>query len=243
MGFSFANLLKGILKFILFVISLIIVGALSAYITMNLIIGGKEVKVPDLFSKNIKDAVELLSQNELNLAISETKRYDDKIPVDHIIVQSPEANTMIKKGRKVEVILSMGTEKLAIPSFSEKTERESVIMIQQLDFRVGTVSIISASSQKEGVVAQYPEAGVKVFRGTSIDLLINRGMEQIYVMPDLIGKDLDAVTDFLTKNNMKIGGIKVEDYPGLSPRTIIKQNPNLGFPLKSSEIVSITVSK
>ena len=243
MSFPFGKIIKGFFKFILFIASLIIVGALSAYITMNLVIGGKEVKVPQLVGKDIKNAVELLSQNELNIAISETKRYDDKITVDHIIVQNPEANTMIKKGRKVEVILSMGTEKIEIPSFAKKTERESVIMIQQMDFRIGTISIISNSNLKEGVIAQYPESGVNAFRGTSIDLLINRGTERFFVMPDLIGKNLDTVTDFLTNNNMKIGGIKVEEYRGLSPRTIIKQSPNLGYPLKSTEIISITVCK
>lgn len=234
---------KTIFKIVFFLITLAFVGLLSAYITMNIIIGGKATKVPDLKGKDIKEALKITSRYELNLSISENKRYDDSIPPDHIIAQNPEAGSRIKKGRKIEVILSMGTEKIDCPSFIGQTERESVLLIQQLNLRIGHSSTIYNRTFPEKIIAQYPNPGTKLSRGTPIDLLVNKHIEPYYIMPDLIGKNLDEVINFFNKFTIRIGGIKIEEYPNLPSKVIIKQQPQIGFPFKPSEIISITISK
>lgn len=240
---SIFKFIKTILKIIFFLITLVIVGFFSAYITMNIIIGGKETKVPDLKGKDIKEALKIASQYELNLSISENKRYNDNIPPDHIIAQNPEAGSKIKKGRKIEVILSIGTEKIDCPSFIGQSERESLLMIQQLNLRIGHISAIYNSTFPEKIIAQYPNLNTKLSRGTPIDILVNKHPEPYYIMPDLIGKNLDEVINFFNKFSIRIGGIKIEEYPNLPPKVIIKQQPQIGFPFRLSEIISITISK
>jgi len=237
------KIIKFFAKAVFFITTLALVGFLSAYITMNILIGGRATKVPDLRGKSIAEALKITSEQELNLTISENKRYDDSIPLDHIITQNPPAGSKIKKGRKIEVILSLGTEKIDCPNFLGLTERESILLIQQLDLKIGKINNISNQSFPEKVIAQYPKANTKLLRGTPIDLLINKHNEPYYIMPDLIGKNLDDATNFFSKFSIKIGGIKIEDYPNVPPKTIIKQQPQLGFPFRPSEIISITISK
>ncbi len=238
-----SRIIKGFFKTLFFIITLIIAGVLSAYITMHLIIGGGETKVPNLIGKSVKDAVEVLSKYDLNIAISKTKKYDDKIPANYIAVQNPPAGSIIKKGRKIEVILSGGTEKIEIPSLIGMKERESLILIQQLDLAIGNISSIFDKNLPTGIISQYPKAGSKVFRGTLVDLLVNKGEEEVYFMPDLIGKNMEAVINFFNKNNIRIGSLKVEEYPGIASKTVIKQYPEIGYPIKPMMTVNLTISK
>ncbi len=237
------KIFKYLTKAVFFIATLIFIGFLSAYVTMNLIIGGRSTKVPDLRGKSIKEALEIVTKNELTLTISENKRYDDNIPVDHIILQNPLPGSKIKKGRKIEVIISMGTEKIDCPSFIGQTERESILLIQQIDLRIGNINTIFNNSFPEKVIAQYPKPNTKLLRGTPIDLLVNKHTEPYYIMPDLIGRNLDEVINFFNNFSIKIGGIKIDEYPNVLPKTIIHQQPQIGFPLKKSEIISITISK
>ena len=75
-------------------------------------------------------------------------------------------------------------------------------------------------------------------------MLTNRGApEARIVMPDLVGKDAQAVKERLEKFGFRVGSARYEAYEGVRPNTILKQFPPAGYPLSSREVVSLTVSR
>jgi eukaryotic-like serine/threonine-protein kinase len=71
--------------------------------------GPEEIVLRDLTAYNLKGAEDYASLVGLSLEVSDEK-YDEKIPADMVISQTPKPGTEMKKGEKVSVVISKGKE-------------------------------------------------------------------------------------------------------------------------------------
>src|SRR5262249_53971573 len=105
---SIKGFFAGIIKYTLLIISLMVVGAVSTFVTLQLFTSSGQVTVPDLTGKDPVEAIQALNKEGLSLKILPQKRYDDKIPAEKIVAQNPLGGTRIKQGRSIEVYISLG---------------------------------------------------------------------------------------------------------------------------------------
>ena len=92
---------------------LLVIVMLSAWLTVILVIRGREVLTPDLVGLETREALSLLQQEGLNLQVLEGKsQYSEEVPSGRVLKQIPEAGSWLKKSRKVKVILSLGPQRL-----------------------------------------------------------------------------------------------------------------------------------
>ena len=132
-----------------------------------------EVVVPDLRDKTLLEAEQLLSDNSLKIVV-EDEVFDGEIEKDHIISQLPRAESKVKEGREVTVVISLGPDEVQVPALQGKTEQEARIALENEGLELGEVKKVTDSSQPEDVVVyQSVEAGTTVTAGSKVDVMIN----------------------------------------------------------------------
>lgn len=222
---------------------LAILGLLSALVGLRLVIKGGEVTVPTLEGQNIVTVLEELNRLNLRLEI-EDQAFHPKIPVNHVISQRPEANSQIKTGRKVKVVLSRGAKVVKVPQLTGKSWFDAQTVLRKQGLAVGLLSQVHINEPPQKILGQSPTAGASIQLGEKVNLLISQGpAPDFYLMPDFIGQQLSVVRRKLKIMNLSLGEITYETYKGLDPDIIIKQVPAAGFRIQQGKLVDLTVSQ
>ncbi|MEW6686743.1 MAG: PASTA domain-containing protein [Candidatus Edwardsbacteria bacterium] len=204
---------------------------------------GKEIEVPDICGKELKEAERVLKEKKLSLMI-ESSRYDPSIPEGYIISQSPTSPWRVKEGRKILVTVSKGPERVAVPWLTKLSLRQASNLLERAGLQIGkTETANSDSIPKDYVIASIPVTGTIIEKGKMIDLLISLGPElPASVMPDLIGKKLEETQALLISQGLIIGEIKYVKSSGVENGTILMQAPQPGFTIKKGDTVQLAVS-
>jgi eukaryotic-like serine/threonine-protein kinase len=243
---SIRNFFVGLVKFMLHVFLLMVVGAISTFITLRLFTAGDTVVVPDLKGKSAAEAIQVLKNDGLQLKIYPQKRYSAHVPADKILAQKPEAKQKIKRGRSIEVYLSLGPEKAIVPDLFGETTRVASMTLEQRGLHQGKVLYVAKpGAEPDQVLAQYPAPGTELVGMRTVDMVVNTANQnmQVFVMPDLIGKPVTDVTTALEDAGLRVGVSQPVDYPGVEAGTIVKQNPPAGYKVSTDTFIGLYYSK
>ncbi len=204
-----------------------------------------EVTVPDLQDKTVLEAEELLSKSKLKIKV-EDEVYDAQVEKDHIISQLPKAETKVKEGREVTVVVSLGSNEVTVPDLSGKTEQEARIALENEGLEVGEVTKATDSNQPVDVVIyQSIGQGETVTAGTKVNLIINEKAEPEVVMtsvPSLVGKSLEEARKALAAANLKEGTVSEASSDQYYSNVVITQQLAAGSSVAEGTAVNFTVS-
>jgi eukaryotic-like serine/threonine-protein kinase len=225
-----------------FVGLLVVVGALSAYMTVRRSVSGRDVEVPDLSGLTAEDASALLKRNGLILEEA-AQRNDEKVDVGRILAQDPAPGTAIKPERKVKVVVSLGNKVNSIPELRGGAARRAQITLQQQGMKLGDqVYVYSRRVEENMVIAQDPLPESAGLRDAKVALLVSRGTRpRAYVMPDLKGRGENEVLAFLSRAGVRVAPVRHEPADAAAG-TVVAQDPEPGFPVRTGDLVTLTVS-
>ncbi|HEU4402697.1 MAG TPA: PASTA domain-containing protein [Candidatus Polarisedimenticolia bacterium] len=230
-------------KILAFCGTLAIVAALSAYFTVRRSISGRDIQVPDLSQLTVDEAAALLKKSGLVLEEA-AQRNDERVEAGRILAQDPPPGADIKQQRKVKVVVSLGDKVSSIPELRGGAARRAQITLQQQGMRLGNQIYVYARSEAENmVIGQDPLPEGAGLREAKIALLVSRGLPpRTYVMPDLTGRPQAQVVAFLARAGLKPGAVH-HDSTRPAPRgTVVGQSPPSGFPVRSGDLVTLTVA-
>ena len=153
---------------------------------------GKEITVPKLTGKNLKEVVKELRRQKFKVEIDSTyKSYIDPL---QILTQEPEAGQKVKVGRTLFLIVNRAeAPKVEMPDLVSKSFRNAVLILKSYRFVMGD-TIYRPDIAAGAVLEQLYEgkkvaAGAKVPYGSRIDLVVGEGLADYEVdVPNLIGK-------------------------------------------------------
>jgi len=222
---------------------LVVVGALSAYMTVRRSVSGRDVDVPDLSGLTAEDASALLKKNGLILEEA-AHRNDETVDVGRILAQDPPPGTAIKQQRKVKVVISLGNKVNSIPELRGGAARKAQITLQQQGMKLGDqVYVYSGRVEENIVIAQDPLPESAGLRDAKVALLVSRGRPpRSYVMPDLKGRGETEVLAFLARAGVRVAPLRRDPGSSASPGTVAAQEPEPGFPVRSGDLVSLTIA-
>jgi eukaryotic-like serine/threonine-protein kinase len=193
---------------------------------------GADAAVPNLRRDSKEDGEREIAKANLRLGnVMEVS--DPDAPNGQIISQQPAPGAHVRKGRRVNIVLSAGPPVRLVPDLAGKTPRSATLALGQLELRTGaTLSVPSATIPVGSIIGTHPAVGESPGRSGSVDLLISSGPDRaLYVMPDLRG--LDA-TDAASR--LRGAGILVESE-GFG--AVQRQDPAPGEPIWSGETARI----
>jgi len=234
-----------IVKISTFIIALIIIIVVSAYVTLTLIIKSEDtVVVPALVGKKVLYALEILTDLKLNVKIKGSE-YSSDIPADYVIFQEPEPGSEIKIGRDVRIIISKGTKTISMPNLQGLSIQQARIILEENGLHSGELSTIySKNIKKEEIVGQSAPHGSIIKRGAHVDILVSGGMRpKAYKMLDLKGLSLEDAIFLIEKNNLLLGEIKFYPREDKPKNVVVGQEPLYGHRVVEGTFINIIINQ
>ena len=217
--------------------------AASAVVTMRVVLASRDVAVPPLTGRTLREAEAAVAARGLSHRI-EGRRYDAGVPEGRVVAQEPPPGATLKTHRAVRVWLSLGPKRVSVPRVEGDTVRTARATLEQAGVPVARVVEVPDPAPEGTVLAQRPPAGERDLGPEGVALLVSRGQRDVsYVMPDLIGRDAKAVLETLERAGLKVTDVRYRSYPGVAPGIVLRQSPPAGQKVSARAALSLDVSR
>ncbi|MFH1070635.1 MAG: PASTA domain-containing protein, partial [Candidatus Glassbacteria bacterium] len=203
--------------------------------------GGGSVEIPDVRGKRLEDARSALEGAGLAVAVyGET--YNAEVPDSQVLKQDPEPGVLVKRGRQIQLILSLGPEIVTVPHVVGLTERQGRILVERNLLAVDSVLSGSDPGMPRGRIIKIdPPAGTSLARGSKIVLMVSEGLPKSRV-PSLIDKTIEEGKAALEAAGLKMGQVSFRFDRFLPSGRIIDQNPLERTPVERGTSVDVVVA-
>ena len=157
------------------------------------------VKVPDVMGMDIDEAVRVLKQ----AGLTETHKAmpNDDVTRNLVYVQNPGADTTIRKGDAVILVISSGPVPFEMPNVTGMTADEATNLLAGKKMNITRDRAASTEVQKGRIISQIPAAGDQVTRDDPVTLTVSGGSTTI---PALAEKTLEEAEEMLAKQNLTV---------------------------------------
>jgi len=226
----------------LLILIFFLVGLLLAnFIIMPSIVRrGKEVTVPNVCGVPLDTATAILKKNQLQGVVVE-RRFDKIIDEGMVIIQEPLPGTKVKRGRIINLSVSLGPETIQIPDLTGLEFTKAKLIIEKLAIALDAVDSAYSDSIPPGRIIQTsPPADSEIVKGSSIRVVISRG--PLLKMPNLVGQPLAAARDTLKKLSLVVREIKEIEGSG-EKNTVMVQSPEPDRIVNPGDSVNLMVVK
>jgi beta-lactam-binding protein with PASTA domain len=238
---------------------LVVIGLVSAITTMHFAIHGAEVQVPALKGMTVSDARGQTAGLGLNLVV-DNRYYSSEVAAGHILTQSPEPGTVVRREWRVRVSESLGPQKVEVPDTVGADERVASMNLRRVGLAVGETARLPYAGVPEGtVLAQDPPPRAQGIEEPNVALLVAAPAEETpdgFVMPDLVGMPIVAAQAALARAGLKVAPPEFKDVhvppvgagaapPVLPvpPGSVIAQQPTAGMRVDQDTPVKLTVAR
>jgi beta-lactam-binding protein with PASTA domain len=175
---------------------------------------------------------------QVEVASSESS---DTLPVDFVLRQNPEPQTMVQKGRIITVVTSSGPVVLTLPDFVGGKFEVAQAFITANQLVLGDLVEQVNASPVGTVLAQEPAANSDVDRGSVVTLTISRGIMSI--MPDLVGLSLTESKKRLSALGLSVSKVIVSAQTTQPAQLVLMQEPAASDAIEKGGWIELTVSK
>jgi len=147
---------------------------------------GRYTSAPPVLGKTRAAASATLDQAGLRVGDGGTA-YDERVAAGLVLRQRPAPNAQVLRGGTVALVLSKGPDRRAVPSVLRSSLDEASAALTKAGLQRGAVSrAYSTSVAADEVISSDPKPGSRLRPGTTVALVVSRGVEQRTV-PDLLG--------------------------------------------------------
>jgi beta-lactam-binding protein with PASTA domain len=148
--------------------------------------GQRPVEVPDLRSHGEMAAQLILRLRGLRYGGAKKVGSETEKP-GSIFDQDPKPGTQVPKGTLVTVSVAVGKQAeppIEVPKLLHHSREEAAQMLQQVGLQASNSEITEKRSEEETgiVLSQFPLAGTRVARGTSVSFVVSRQIERSLVL-------------------------------------------------------------
>lgn len=216
----------------------------AAYVAFSLFVRRGVTSVPGVVGMTLAESRETLSDHGLVVEHDEEgDRYSDEVPAGKVLEQQPRSGTLVKRGGRVELVLSKGEHRVTVPALDGDALPAVQVTLAGRGLSIGETAQIFSGAQPLGtVVAQDPAAGVEVAPGTAVKLFLASGRGEAYVMPDLIEESYRLVRRLFERSEFRLGSVRFEPYEGIDRAIVLRQFPLPGHPVRRGDVISLVVA-
>lgn len=203
----------------------------------------EEFSLPDFKEQRLIEAQ--LGINDLNLAYEiSSEEYSPGKEKGIILAQFPIAGTDVKEGRVIKFVISLGQKNIMIPDLSGLSVRQAMLNLETSGLILGEIAWAFSDTLPEKVVVfSYPNAGVKIPMGTTVNLMVNRGRASNFTyMPKVLGMTLDEATALIEDKVLKVGIVTYRTDENYLPETVLEQSESEGTELDIRTEIDLVVS-
>lgn len=204
-------------------------------------ITGGSVIVPNVVGLTSEEGQANITTAELIVILEE--QFSEDVPAGSIIESRPGAETKIRKGKEVTIVVSKGPERYIIPSDLAGTDPNSASdALKALTLEVSGIEEVYDDKIESGkVVRTEPAAGEQVKRATSVKILVSKGPAPVDV-PKILGSDIEKVTTKLGELGLSV--VVADQIFDDSPAgQVVSSDPVPGTSVPKGTTIKVTISK
>ncbi len=183
--------MKG-LKLFLYAAVPVCVFLLATWVTIGVTLKDEDtVTCPDITGRDVGDARIILEQKGLSLAVARYEKRKD-VQYNQIVLQKPDANMAVRRGRTVSVVVSEGPFPVSIPLVVDHTLTYAEGILRERNIAVKKV-IFVPHREAGKVLAQIPRSGENILDEAGMTLIVGSHEKEYFLVPQMLGKNYLAV--------------------------------------------------
>jgi beta-lactam-binding protein with PASTA domain len=209
--------------------------------------GRDTVGVPALTGLRLAEALEKLQAVKLQ---GTAKSVASEKPAGQVIAQTPGGGSELKRGATVQLMVSEGRQKVAVPAVVGEDRATATRTLEEAGFQAAVLEVPS-SEPKGTVVAQNPKPNDQAAKGSKVQINVSKGSAggttttvatpAPVTVPDLVGLKQAAATRKLQTAGLKVD---VRTVPSQEPTgTVVAQYPAAGETARRGGTIRINVSR
>jgi beta-lactam-binding protein with PASTA domain len=255
---------KSLFRILGIMLLLVAVALTSAIITMQLVIHGAEVSVPDMRGKSIAEADSEAAHLGLRMQVA-NHFYSAAIPAGNIMDQTPAPGTRVRTGWPLRVTESLGAQKVTVPALTGMQDRIAMLEVHRAGLDLGSIAYLPWPQSVSGeVLAQTPTAHAKDVASPNVQLLVaapadeDTTAQSALVMPNLVGKIFTGAALTVTHAGLRLAPVKeaavaippvgsvnssAAPIPPVLAGSVLAQTPLAGYQVTPGTTVTLTVAK
>ena len=200
--------------------------------------GPKLVKVPNVVNLKQENATSALT--EAGLKVGEvTTDYSDKIEKGNVISQSVSADTQVAKGSTVNLVVSLGKKQVEVTNVVGQTKDNAVKALKDIGLNATIKEAYSDTVAAGTVISQSVSSGSKVEIGSSVEIVVSLGKEQVTV-PNVVSYDKDRAKQELEAIGLTVNFREINDDQAVGK--VIDQSVIGGTRVDKGTTIELTVS-
>jgi serine/threonine-protein kinase len=227
-------------------LALTLAGAIVGLLGFNLLImprfvrHGEEARVPNLHGVPGGEIEARLRSAGLRLGAT-SRAYDETVPMGQVTRQMPHVGARVKRGRAIDVIISLGAAAQRIPDLEGESVVHARFLLEQNGLREGRRRSVRTSDRAaEQIVAANPRSGAAVRGRATVDLLVSAGaLPRRFLMPDLRGAPMDEAAERLVTAGLSVAS----DGGGRNRNRVRSQSPAPGSPVAAGQRVELEAGR
>jgi eukaryotic-like serine/threonine-protein kinase len=162
-------------------------------------------------------------------------------PENTVTRQEPQAGTRLEKGETVTLFVSSGPGTAVIPNVEGRSRAAARKAIEARGFEVRIQEEFDDTVPRGRAIGTSPPADTQRDIGSTIDLIISRGREQVTV-PDVTQLSRDEARSELEDLDLEVT-VRERETTDEDPGEVLEQSPAAGTEVAEGTEVTITVAK
>lgn len=205
---------------------------------------GKAFPAPNLINQRVLEAEISLQELELGYKVA-ANEYSPGKPPGVILNQFPPPGAMVKAGRELRFIVSLGQKQVTVPNVTGKSVRQAMLDLETAGLKLGEIAWAYSDTIPERVVVfSYPAGGTEIPIASFVNLMVNRGrVSNFTYVPKVIGLPLADAKKRLEEKALRVGKIKRRTDDNYLPETVLEQSEPEGAEVDVNSEIDLVISQ
>lgn len=230
-------------RMVIFALALLIVSPiLLGYFYSTYIAPVPEISVPDVAMLSVGDAAARLAKSGLIARVAE-KAYERNVPIGGVISQKPEAGSIVKVGRIINLKVSIGDRMVMVPNLVGRQISQIEVLLSEVGLKIGERKRGFSEQYQSGVVIDQdplPETEVAVGSRVAVTVADNPNFGVVRV-PKLVSKPLKEAKEVLSTLKLK-AIVFYHQTDQFKPGVVLSQDPVEGDEIAMGSSVRVFIS-
>jgi serine/threonine-protein kinase len=220
---------------------MILIAGLAIAISVYVYWSGTQTKVPQLVGLTQTQAIEAITNAELNIEVVEV--FSEVVAKGTVISANPTSGSSLGKDQTVTLTISKGPEFFSVPNLKDMTLEEVRAALGKIGLQLGEVTYeFSNDIKKNRAISAKPGFGELAKPNSMVSMVLSKGPAPVAI-PDVTGeRSADAITILDTSGFDSVTIVK-EFSNTVSDGIVISQSPTALTEHLPKTQITLTVSK
>jgi serine/threonine-protein kinase len=203
-----ARLIIIVTTLIVVVVVALILWSLISFIREDWLGGGETVRVPDVVGFTENDAIVQIEEAGLTAQVVE-RIHNNEQDRGRVFQQSPPPRSTRKKGRRVQLRVSMGPARFVVPELKGKHIDEAPEVLSEAGLSIGKITKIYQPDMEPGtIISQDPAMAKEYPNSIPVDIVVvDNANLPVVQMPQAVGKPLSDAEEIIARNNLQLAKV------------------------------------